>query len=282
MHAIATAVPRQVSSFAGEARMSALAVEANACWPLKTTHPEGPETDLPPARILMIGDDQPMQLQMADFFEENKLRVLTTSTRDGWTTRFSAEAPNLLILDLHRGNANRFDLLREVRSQTDLPMIAAGGEHSDEADRVIGLELGADDFVTKPLSAREVLARVRAVLRRRSHDAQPRQLERGRFRFDGWQIDSRYRRLTAPGGTPVPLTKSEYALLIAFLKAPQRPLTRLNLLQATRVHEDALDRSVDVQILRLRRKLEADPNNPRLIQTRRGLGYVFAVPVEQF
>ncbi len=214
--------------------------------------------------------------------EKNKVQVLTASTRDAWTISVSAEALSLLILDLHRGSANRFDLLRDVRSHTDLPMIAAGGEHSDEADRIIGLELGADDFVTKPLSAREVLARVRAVLRRRSQVAQPRRSERSRFRFDGWQIDNRYRRLTAPDGTPVPLTKSEYALLIAFLKAPQRPLTRLSLLQATRVHEDVLDRSVDVQILRLRRKLEADPNNPRIIQTRRGVGYVFALPVEHF
>ena len=120
------------------------------------------------------------------------------------------------------------------------------------------------------------------MLRRRSHVAQPRRSGHSRFRFDGWQIDSRYRRLTSPGGTPVPLTKGEYTLLVAFLQAPRRPLTRMNLLQATRVHEDALDRSVDVQILRLRRKLEADPSNPRFIQTIRGVGYVFALPVEQF
>jgi DNA-binding response OmpR family regulator len=262
--------------------MTVLAVGADACVPFKITHLENPEAAGPPACVLMVGDDERVQLQIADFFQENKLRVLTTSAREGLTTKFSADAPSLLILDLDRGNSNRFDLLRDVRSQTDLPLIAAGGEHSDEADRVIGLELGADDFVTKPLSAREVLARVRAVLRRRSHVAQPRRSDRSRFRFDGWQIDDRYRRLTAPDGTPVPLTKSEYALLIAFLKAPHRPLTRLGLLQATRVHEDVLDRSVDVQILRLRRKLEADPNNPRIIQTRRGLGYVFALRVEQF
>ena len=105
-------------------------------------------------------------------------------------------------------------------------------------------------------------------------------IRRGRCRFGGWQLDRRSRRLTNPDGAPVPLTKAEYALLIAFLDAPQRPLTREHLLKATRVHEDVFDRSIDVQILRLRRKLEADPRAPRIIQTERGFGYLCALPVE--
>ena len=108
-----------------------------------------------------------------------------------------------------------------------------------------------------------------------------RNAEQGRCRFGGWQLDRRTRRLTDPNGTLVALTKGEYALLIAFLDAPQRPLTREQLLQATRMHEDIFDRSIDVQILRLRRKLEADPTMPRIIQTERGVGYRFAVPVER-
>jgi two-component system OmpR family response regulator len=104
---------------------------------------------------------------------------------------------------------------------------------------------------------------------------------RGRYRFSGWQLDSRIRQLTDPAGAPVALTKGEYALLLAFLDAPQRPLSREHLLQATRVHEDVFDRSIDVQILRLRRKLERDSSAPRIIQTERGVGYVFAVPVER-
>src|SRR6201984_2667912 len=124
--------------------------------------------------------------------------------------------------------------------------------------------------------------RVRAVLRRNARRlAPPRDPARGRCRFGGWQLDRRSRHLTNPDGAPVPLTKIEYALLIAFLDAPQRPLTREHLLHATRAHEDVFDRSIDVQILRLRRKLERDPSAPRMIQTERGVGYVFAVPVER-
>jgi len=120
------------------------------------------------------------------------------------------------------------------------------------------------------------------VLRRREavRASSPKSPERGRYRFAGWQLDRRTRRLTDAGGQPVALTKGEYALLTAFIDAPQRPLTREHLLQATRIHEDVFDRSIDVQVLRLRRKLETDPSAPQVIRTERGVGYVFAVPVE--
>jgi DNA-binding response OmpR family regulator len=125
------------------------------------------------------------------------------------------------------------------------------------------------------------MARIRAVLRRRETGcAVPaRDPERGGFRFGDWHLDRRGRRLTGLNGIPVALTKSEYTLLLAFLRTPQRPLTREFLLNATRVHEDVADRSIDVQVLRLRRKLETDPSRPRVIKTERGVGYVFAWPV---
>jgi two-component system, OmpR family, response regulator len=165
-----------------------------------------------------------------------------------------------------------------------MPVIIITGHRRDEIDRVVGLELGADDYLTKPFILRELLARVRAVLRRfdAGRTVPARDAERGRWRFSGWQLDRRARRLTDPQGAVVTLTKGEYALLVAFLDAPQRPLSREHLLQATRVHEDVFDRSIDVQILRLRRKLERDLSAPRVIQTERGVGYVFAVPVEHF
>jgi DNA-binding response OmpR family regulator len=191
---------------------------------------------------------------------------------------------NLVILDLRLGLEDGLDLLREIRSSSDVPVIVATGHRRDEIDRVVGLELGADDYVTKPFNLRELLARVRAVLRRldREPAAPARDPERGGYRFSGWRLERRTRRLTDPNGAPVALTKGEYALLVAFLDAPQRPLSREHLLQATRVHEDVFDRSIDVQILRLRRKLEQDPSAPQIIQTERGVGYVFARQVERF
>jgi two-component system, OmpR family, response regulator len=235
-----------------------------------------------PARILLVDDDPAMQQMVVSYLEEHNMRAVSASGRQDMANQFAAAEPSLVILDLRLGDEDGLDLLREIRSRSDVPVIITTGHRRDEIDRIVGLELGADDYVTKPFSPRELLARVRAVLRRREAGrmAAPRDSERGRFRFGGWQLDRRNRRLTGPDGAPVALTKGEYALLIAFLDAPQRPLTREYLLQATRVHEDVFDRSVDVQVLRLRRKLETDPSAPRVIQTERGIGYVFALPVE--
>jgi DNA-binding response OmpR family regulator len=194
----------------------------------------------------------------------------------------AADEPDLVILDLRLGQEDGLDLLREIRARSDVPVIITTGHRRDEVDRVVGLELGADDYIIKPFGLRELLARIRAVLRRREvgQVAVQRAPERGRYQFGGWQLDRRARRLSNPDGRPVALTKGEYALLIAFLEAPQRPLSREHLLQATRIHEDVFDRSIDVQVLRLRRKLEADMDAPSFIQTERGVGYVFVTPVE--
>ena len=124
--------------------------------------------------------------------------------------------------------------------------------------------------------------RRRLTAARNGRAARARNPERGGYRFNGWSLERRTRRLVNPDGAPVLLTKSEYALLLAFLKAPQRPLTREMLLQATRVREDIFDRSIDVQVLRLRRKLEIDPNAPRVIETERGVGYIFTAIVKPF
>jgi DNA-binding response OmpR family regulator len=233
------------------------------------------------ARILVVDDDAVMSQMVVTYLEDHDMRAAGASGRQQMTSHFGESEPDLVILDLRLGHDDGLDLLREIRSRSDVPVIIITGHRRDEIDRVIGLELGADDYVTKPFGLRELLARVRAVLRRREAGrlAPPRDPGRGRCRFGGWQLDRRSRRLTNPDGAPVGLTKGEYALLIAFLDAPQRPLTREHLLQATRIHEDVFDRSIDVQILRLRRKLEADPSAPRIIETERGVGYVFALPV---
>jgi len=235
-----------------------------------------------PGRIFIVEDDPIMKQMVGDYLEQHNMRVVSASGRQEMVQHFAAGEPDLIILDLRLGQEEGFDLLREIRSRSDVPVIITTGDRRDEIDRVVGLELGADDYITKPFSLRELLARIRAVLRRQEagRAAPQRDPERGRCKFGGWQLDRRTRRLTDPAGTPVALTKGEYALLIAFLDAPQRPLSREHLLQATRVHEDVFDRSIDVQILRLRRRLETDPSAPSIIRTERGVGYVFALSVE--
>jgi DNA-binding response OmpR family regulator len=235
-----------------------------------------------PMRILLVDDDLTIRRMVANYLEGHNMRVVSASQRDEMTRHFAAGDPSLVILDLRLGDEDGLDLLREIRSRSDVPVIITTGHRRDEIDRVVGLELGADDYMTKPFGLRELLARIRAVLRRREagRTASQRESERGRCRFGSWQLDRRTRRLTDANDAPVALTKGEYALLTAFLDAPQRPLSREHLLQATRVHEDVFDRSIDVQVLRLRRKLETDANSPRIIQTERGVGYVFALPVE--
>jgi two-component system OmpR family response regulator len=233
--------------------------------------------------VLVVEDDPALRRMILDYLGVNHIRTLASCGRREMVQHLSSTEVNLVILDLRLGREDGLDLLREIRSRSDVPVIIITGHRRDDIDRVVGLELGADDYVTKPFNLRELLARVRAVLRRFhvGHSAPARDPERGCFRFCGWQLDCKTRRLTDPAGAPVPLTKGEYALLLAFLEAPQRPLSREHLLQATRVHEDVFDRSIDVQILRLRRRLEREPSAPRIIRTERGVGYVLAVPVER-
>ena len=236
-----------------------------------------------PARICVVEDDPVMLRMVGDYLEQHNMRVISASGGQEMARLFAAEEPDLVVLDLRLDQEDGLDLLREIRTRSDIPVIITTGDRRDEIDRVVGLELGADDYVTKPFSLRELLARIRAVLRRQEagRAASQRDPERGWWGFGGWQLDRRIRRLTNPSGAEVPLTKGEYALLTAFLDAPQRPLSREQLLQATRVHEDIFDRSIDVQILRLRRKLEADASAPQIIRTERGVGYVFTLPLEQ-
>jgi DNA-binding response OmpR family regulator len=236
-----------------------------------------------PARVLIVEDDPALERMIKNYFSENNIESFSASNGQELTDQLGKNVINLIVLDLRLGSEDGLDLLRKVRLTSDVPVIIITGHRRDDIDRIVGLELGADDYLTKPFNLRELLARVRAVLRRsdsrRSANKQDRR--RDRFRFAGWQLDRRARLLTDPEGAPVALTKSEFTLLLAFLDAPQRPLTREHLLQATRIHEDVFDRSIDVQILRLRRKLERDSSMPRMITTERGVGYAFAVAVER-
>jgi two-component system, OmpR family, response regulator len=234
--------------------------------------------------IIVVDDDSSLRQMVIRFLEEHNIPAKSASNGAELKRHFEGPQPSLIILDLRLGQDDGLDLLREIRSHSDIPVIITTGHRPDEIDRIVGLELGADDYIVKPFSLRELLARVRAVLRRQEigRTARASDPARGGYRFNGWQLERRGRTLLDPDGSPVALSKGEYALLLAFLEAPQRPLTREHLLQATRIHEDIFDRSIDVQVLRLRRKLEVDPSTPRVIQTERGVGYVFALPVEAF
>lgn len=221
-----------------------------------------------------------MQKSLVNYLNEHNMRASAVSGRRGLMHNLSVREPDLIVLDLHLGDEDGLELLREVRGKSVVPVILMTGHLRDEIDRVVGLELGADDYMLKPFDHRELLARIRANLRRRAMDrsAPARRFEHD-YTFAGWRFEQRSRRLLSPKGETITLTKSEFALLSAFVAAPRRPLSREHLLQATRLHEDVFDRSIDVQILRLRRKLEVDPRSPQLIRTERGVGYVLDADV---
>jgi DNA-binding response OmpR family regulator len=231
--------------------------------------------------VLIVDNDPTVRRNVTEYFSNHN--IPTISAGDWNELKCTDGLPSLIVMDRQTGRNDGLDRLRSIRSKSDVPVIMIG-HRSDEADRVIGLELGADDYIAKPFGLRELLARARAILRRRvmASAARTGGSERGGYRFGGWRLERRSRRLVAPHERPVSLSKGEYTLLVAFLEAPQRPLSREHLLQATRVHQDIFGRSIDVQVSRLRRKLEIDPSQPQMIQTESGIGYVFSLPVEPF
>lgn len=231
-------------------------------------------------RVLVVADDQDARDRIIAHLTDHRCAALGSKPAD--LTRHLHQHPfSLLVLDVRSAPFHGLDMLRSVRACSDVPVIMLAGRRQDAVDRVLALELGADDLLNEPLDLRELLARARAILRRhemgRHAGAGP---ARGGYRFESWELRRGTRVLTNPAGGIVPLSRGEYALLVAFLEAPRRPLSRPQLMRAMRIHEDSFDRSIDVQVLRLRRKLEADPSNPRLIRTERGVGYTFDAAVE--
>ena len=234
------------------------------------------------ATITVVEDDPALRSLIAEYLQGEGFSVVALESGVDLLRITKQQALDLIILDLQLKNEDGLDLLRELRLKSDVPVIITTGHRKDEIDRVVGLELGADDYLTKPFGLRELLARIRAVLRRHATDYARRKINGFSYHFGGWKLQPRLRNLTNPAGEAVPLTKSELALLIAFLDAPRRTLSREQLLHATRVNEDIFDRSIDVQILRLRRKLEHNASAPEMIVTERGIGYTFMTPVERY
>jgi two-component system OmpR family response regulator len=232
--------------------------------------------------ILVVDDDPDVREMLTNYLESENFRVSAVADGQAMSRVLDERPVDLMILDMRLADEDGFDIMRRLGSPPEAPIIIITGHRRDEVDRVVGLELGADDYITKPFSLRELLARVRAVLRR---SGSTRRHSRGkkhiRYRFAGWELDMRMRRLRSPAGEATPLTAGEFNLLAAFLQSPQQILSREQLLAASRIHdEEVFDRSIDVQILRLRRKLEVNPSEPKLVITERGAGYVFAASVE--
>ncbi|GBQ81652.1 two component response regulator [Gluconacetobacter johannae DSM 13595] len=235
----------------------------------------------PLPHILVVDDDREIRDLLARFLERNQFRV--TTARDGRETRkaWLGGHYQIVVLDLMLPGESGLELARWLRSQANVPiiMLTAMGE---ETDRIIGLELGADDYVPKPFNPRELLARIRAVMRRSGEGADPHSGEQRNLHFAGWTLEPTRRRLLNPEGTEVPLTGGEYDLLMALLDRANRVLTRDMLFDLLRGRQAGpFDRAIDVAISRLRRKLEDNGRNAQLIKTVRGGGYVLACDVER-
>jgi two-component system, OmpR family, response regulator len=239
-------------------------------------------TTLPP-HVLAIDDDAAMRQLIAEYLGENDFRVTAVATGAEMEKVLAEHAVDVVVLDLRLAGEDGMQLARKLRETSRIPIIIASGRR-DEADRVMGLELAADDYITKPFSPRELLARVRAVLRRSqitNQVSQARDEKMRAYRFAGWELNLRTRRLTGPDGKRVELSNGEFSLLEAFCAAPQRVLSRDQLLELSRLHgAEVYDRSIDVQVLRLRRKIETNPSQPEYIKTERGAGYLFEAAVE--
>jgi two-component system OmpR family response regulator len=233
------------------------------------------------AHVLAVDDDPIIRGAIADYLGQHEFRVTAVADGGAMQAVLAQEVVDLLVLDLKLQAEDGMVLARQLRDESAIPIIMLTGRR-EEADRVMGLELGADDYLTKPFSPRELLARVRAVLRRRRPEIQQGRPEGIRaYRFDGWELNLNTRRLKDRDGQGVPLSNGEFSLLVVFLGAPHRMLTRDQLLDMSRLHsDDVYNRTVNTQVMRLRRKLETDPTRPRYICTERGVGYVFSVPVE--
>ena len=234
------------------------------------------------AHVLAVDDDPSVRQLITTYLGDYDMRVTAVTSEREMSEVLAREPVDLVVLDLRLPGEDGMQIARNLRERSKLPIIILTGRH-EEADRVMGLELGADDYLTKPFSPRELLARIRALLRRtRMHASVAEVVANIRaYRFAGWELNLRLRRLVAPEGHVVALRNSEFTLLVAFLASPQRVLAREQLLELSHLHSaEVYDRSIDVQVGRLRRKIEADAKAPRLIVTERGAGYLFNAAVE--
>lgn len=235
-------------------------------------------------QILVIDDDRELLGLLQRYFSGRGYRVTTALNGESGINLFDDLGSfDLVILDLNLPGIDGFETCRALRQKSMVPIIMLTGENA-EIDRIVGLEVGADDYVTKPFSIRELEARAKSILRRVEAGVQSAETETETttYRFAGWHLHPARRQLIDPDGKAVPLTGLEYRLLRAFVEHPQRVLSRDQLMNFTKGRDAvALDRSIDVQVGRLRRKLGDPGRSAKFIKTFRGEGYVFAVPVRR-
>jgi len=233
-----------------------------------------------PDHILIVDDDAEIRSLLSHYLVKSGLRVTTVPDGRGMRQALDAGRVDLIVLDLMLPGEDGLTLCRNLRAKSDTPVIMLTAR-GDETDRIVGLEMGADDYLAKPFSARELLARIKAILRRaRSLPENLRPENARHIRFSDWVLDTSHRQLISAANVVTPLSGAEYRLLRIFLSHPNRVLNRDQLVDLTQGKEaDPLDRSIDVQVSRLRSRLGDDPREPRLIKTVRGEGYVLAVDV---
>lgn len=245
----------------------------------------------PHRHILVVDDEEPVRRLLRDCFELENYRVSEAANSGELETHLAEGGVHLITLDLNLGGEDGLDVARRIRARCNVPIVMISGK-GDTIDRVVGLELGADDYISKPFHVREVLARVRAVLRRYEPvEAAPAggtaipestPATTSRFAFDGWALDPARRELCSDAGEVQDLTTAEFNMLQMFLERPHRVLSRDNIMDLLKGHDwSPFDRSIDSLIVRLRRKIEPVPDQPRLIKTVRGVGYVFAGDVRR-
>jgi two-component system OmpR family response regulator len=233
------------------------------------------------AHLLLVDDDDDILSLLTTFFRKHGHEVTVAQDGKGMFEALERDPIDLIILDVMLRHEDGFTLCRRLRSTSSIPVIMLTAM-ADNTDRVVGLELGADDYLTKPFDQRELLARVKAVLRRTTASAAVPQVDQTRplLLFAGWRLDVVRRELRSADDTLVLLSGSEFDLLLAFAEHPGRVLSREMLMDMARGSaHDAFDRSIDVQVSRLRHKLELDPKNPSLIRTIRNAGYLFSPKV---
>ena len=233
-----------------------------------------------PDHILIVDDDAEIRALLGRYLQKNGLRATAVADGRAMWKALEAGRVDLIVLDLMLPGDDGLTLCRNLRAKSEIPviMLTARGE---ETDRIVGLEMGADDYLAKPFSARELLARIKAILRRaRTLPTNLRPDSARRLRFAQWVLDTAQRHLLSGEGVVTPLSGAEYRPLRIFLAHPNRVLNREQLVDLTQGKEaDPLDRSIDVQVSRLRHRLGDDPREPRLIKTVRGEGYVLAAEV---